>query len=211
MNLPLSSQSKFALGDTSTRDSSASTRSFVTLLRAWLVLLSFFISACQPSSSTPSATLSPDPVSLLVSKAETARVADNREAEALALREAIEKLAATSPNPPQLVELRKRCVSAMVEAGGNASSFELWSRIAKERPAEAEAAKRMVKRAREMMTQQGTELLAQVDIDEKAGQRQSALCSALAAKELFTRVSADPKEQALAQKHVSRLSKELKI
>ncbi len=175
------------------------------------LLLGLLFVGCHPGASRPSATSSPDPIAILVSKAETAHTSGDRETEALALREAMEKVSRSSPDSPQLPELRKQCVDAMVEAGGNADSYKLWSRIEKERPTEAAAAKRMVKRAKEMMIQQGAELLAQVEIDEKAGHHQSALCSALAAQELFVRSSAGASEQASAQRLVSRLSKKLKV
>ena len=164
--------------------------------------------SCQPVS-TPSPTPPPDPVTLLVEKADSARARDDRETEALALREALERLGQTSPSSVEIPKLRKQCVEAMVKAGGNVSSFELWRRIEKERPAEAAAAKRMSKRAKEMMLRQGAELLTQVEIDEKAGHHQSALCSALAAQELFLAASAEKNDLQAAKALVERLTTKL--
>lgn len=170
----------------------------------WLGLL--WVAGCTAPSAV-TVTPTPNPVALLEAKAADARARDDRETEALALREVLEKLSGGSPT--RRAELRAQCVEAMVEAGGYSSSLALWRRMLKEKPEQKATAEKMLARAKEMMTRQGRELIEQVALDEKAGHRQSALCSALAAQELFRRVEADKKERAAAEKLVKRLSSEL--
>ncbi len=172
----------------------------------WLSLA--YVVGCEAPSTIP-VTPTPNPVVLLEAKAADARARDDRETEALALREALEKFPAGSST--RLPGLRARCVDAMVEAGGYSSSLALWTRILEEKPEQRETAEKIIARAKEMMTHQGRELIEQVALDEKAGRRQSALCSALAAQELFRRVKADTKDRASAQSLVKRLSNELKV
>ena len=170
----------------------------------WLFIV--LLSGCRLSGPvTPTAT--PDPVTRLERQAAEALARDDRETEALALRDALERL--PSGDHTRLAELRGRCVEAMVEAGGHASSLALWSELAQKNPEQKEQAEKMVKRARQLVLQQGRELLEQVVLDEKAGHRQSALCSALASVELLKRAGAEPDELAKAEGLATRLSQEL--
>lgn len=163
-------------------------------------------SGCRLSGPVaPAAT--PDLVTRLERQASEALARDDREAEALALREALERLPASES--ARLAELRERCVEAMVEAGGHASSLALWKELAQKNPEQKEQAEKMVERARQLVLQQGQELLEQVAFDEKAGHRQSALCSALASAELLKRAGAEPDELAKAQGRVRQLHKQL--
>ena len=177
-------------------------------MRWWRLLLLLGVLCGCGGAPKPTLTPTPSAVEVLVARADQARETDDRETEALALREALEKLPADSPRAEAL---RSRCVEAMVEAGGHVSSLRLWTRLLKEDPKEKVAAQKMQKRAKELVRRQGRELVEQVALDEKAGHLQSALCSALAASELLRLVDAEPKDQKAAEALTQQLKKRLKI
>jgi hypothetical protein len=143
----------------------------------------------------------------LLAKAATARQAQDRETEALALREAVEILGRRPPTP-QLEAARKACVEAMVEAGGNADSYRLWRDLEQKNPASQEA-QRMKQRAHALMLGQAGELSTQVQIDSQAGNHQSALCTAQAALSLLQQAEADPEQIAKAEAAAERARKRL--
>lgn len=177
-------------------------------MRWWPLLLLLGVLCGCGGAPKPTLTPTPSAVEVLVARADQARETDDRETEALALREALEKLPADSPRAEAL---RLRCVEAMVEAGGHVSSLRLWTRLLKEDPKEKVAAQKMQKRTKELVGRQGRELIEQVTLDERAGHLPSALCSALAASELFRLVDAKPKDRKAAEALTQRLKKQLKI
>ena len=124
----------------------------------------------------------------MISKAQTARKAGQRETEAVALRDAVDLLGASGD--ARLEEARAECVQAMVEAGDNVESFRLWSGLAKKKGAGEEAGK-MRERARKLMLQQAGELADQVELDLKAHRPQAALCTAKAALALCAEAGSD--------------------
>lgn len=99
----------------------------------------------------------------------------------------------------------------MVEAGGHVSSLRLWTRLLEGDPKEKIAARKMQRRAKELVKRQGRELVEQVAIDERVGHLQSALCSSLAACELFRLVDAEPPEKKSAEALAYRLRRQLKL
>lgn len=155
-------------------------------------LAALTLAACQPGTPTHTPSpiqATPDRVGALIAKAEAARHADDRETEALALREAVDLLGARG-DIERLRAARAECVQAMVEAGGNAESYRLWTDLAQKDGAGEEATK-MRERARKLMLQQAAELTDQVDLDLKERRPQAALCTAQASLELCRLAEAD--------------------
>ena len=168
------------------------------------------LAGCSAVTS-PAASPTPDRVAILLEAASQARQAENREAEALALRDAVELLAQKQEQPAfQLETVRQACVQAMVEAGGHASSYRLWSDI-EDGNGPSNETKRMKERARNLMLQQAEELQRQVQIDHSKGHHQTALCTALASQELLRQASADPSQVTQAETLVQQAQEKLAI
>lgn len=177
----------------------------IQLLGAALLL---WLTGCTPTP-TPLSSPTPDPVATLLHQAEQARRADQREHEALALRQAVELLGLTvPPDDPVLQSARAQCVTAMLEAGGNAASYRLWSDIAKNNGPSQES-RRMKERARQMLLLQATELQQQVGLDHQAGRHQAALCTALASQQLLQLAGAPKAALDTAQKAVEQAENRL--
>jgi hypothetical protein len=161
-----------------------------------LLLLLLLALGCRGASPVATPSTPPDPLPAMLDKAAAAQARGDREGEALQLRQAVEMLGARRPEPSNLAEVRRLCTLAMVEAGGNADSFRLWSDLASKDPKDG---KRMRERARKLMLQQAGELVAQVDLDLQERHPEDAVCTARAALELLRLAKAGPQQVAPAR------------
>ena len=163
-----------------------------------LLLLPLLLAGC--AAPKPVASPTPDRVTMLMQEADKA---PDNEARAVALRAAVDLM----PPGERRDQAKKECIAAMVEAGGNAESYRLWSDLLAKKPENAKEAGRMAERARKLMVQQGEELTAQAALDLQEKHPQAAECTAQAALDLFKLSGETGKNPQAAQLALERARK----
>ncbi len=175
-----------------------------------LLLAGTLATGCAAPMSQTNPTPTQSQTQTLLEQARTATQAGDHENAALTLRGAVEVMARETPDSPELEAARARCAKAMVEAGGNRASFQLWTDLAQKNPSSTEA-KRMVARARSLMLQQAEELRGQAKLDADESRPQAALCTAIASRDLLEEAGGTSAEKTRAKKLIQDLSASLRL